>query len=166
MSFNSHSVWLWSFPIYNSALDLQSHAACLRKAILKRHRQGSFLYLLQFHYILSCHDPFLLNSRLVNILHISSFVSSRYLSVLRIQRLQFFFKTFTQHCHHTISNFIKEKKKEQFSVVHTVLSNFQGMVRIKMRCTGKPCFVNFQSNLIVINEDTFLLSCPLLMGIA
>lgn len=111
MSFNSHSVWLWSFPIYNSALDLQSHAACLRKAILKRHRQGSFLYLLQFHYILSCHDPFLLNSRLVNILHISSFVLSRYLSVLRIQRLQFFFKTFTQHCHHTISNFIKEKKK-------------------------------------------------------
>lgn len=121
MSFNSHSVWLWSFPIYNSALDLQSHAACLRKAILKRHRQGSFLYLLQFHYILSCHDPFLLNSRLVNILHISSFVSSRYLSVLRIQRLQFFFKTFTQHCHHTISNFIKEKKRAILSSTHSAV---------------------------------------------
>lgn len=165
MYFNSHSVWLWSFPIYNRAFDLQSHAACLREAILKRHMQGFFLYLLQFHYVLSCHDPFLLNSRLVNILHISSFVLSRYLSVLRIQRLPFFFKTFTQHCHHTISNFIKGKK-EQFSVVHTVLSNFQGMVRIKTRFTGKPCFGNFQSNLIVINEDKFLLSCPLLMGIA
>lgn len=70
-------------------------------------------YLLQLHHILPCHDPFLLNSRLINILNISSFMLSQYLSVLRIQRLKFFFKTFTQHCHHTISNFLKEKKKKK-----------------------------------------------------
>ena len=43
-----------------------------------------------------------------------------------------------------------------------MLLNFQGMVRIKMRFTGKLCFVNFQSYLIVINEGKFLLSFPAL----
>lgn len=47
-----------------------------------------------------------------------------------------------------------------------MLLNFQGTVRIKMRFTRKLCFVNFQSNLRVINEGKILFSFPELIGIA
>lgn len=47
-------------PIYTSTLNLQSHVAWPRKATQKRHMQGFFLYLFQFHYIISCHDPFII----------------------------------------------------------------------------------------------------------
>ena len=39
-----------------------------------------------------------------------------------------------------------------------MLQNFQSTVSIKKRFTGTPCFVNFQSNLMVINKGKFLLS--------